>query len=135
MNSGIISTTVVRKQKDGTFTVRSPFANFVAQGRDRGAALTKFIQMLFAYTVAQQRQAEASRGRGRPSKNYESVLHVQVQKEVRDKFDSIATQYELSKSDTIALLLECFELMKEEFEPVEEMKELEGKLLQPVGAR
>lgn len=135
INTAIMSTAVARKI-DRDWTVQSPLAGFIAHGKDRISAVTKFIEMLGAYMFAQQRQAEseAARGRGRPSKNYEAHIHVQVQRETKDRFDVVTKEFNLSQSETILFLLDSFDMLKLEFVSAEEMNEAEKRLLQPVGA-
>lgn len=135
INTAIMSTAVVRKSKtESGWTVQSPLVGFVAQHRDRLGALTKFIEMLGAYMFAQQRQAESKRERGRPSKNYDAHIHVQVQKETKQRFDDIAEEFKLSQSETIVFLLDSFDIFRDEFVSKTEMEEAEGRVLQLAGA-
>lgn len=81
---------------------------------------------------AQQKQTSlATRDRGRPSKNYDAHLHIQVEKAVKERFDEIATEYDLSQSETIVFLLDSFEILRQEFVQQSEMDEAERRVLQP----
>ena len=135
-NTAIMSTAVARRSKtDNTWTVQSPLAGFVATGKDRASSLTKFIEMLAAYTFAQQRQSQEKRERGRPSKNYNAHIHVQCHQETRDRIEAISVEFKLSQSETIVFLLDSLEILREEFVSKTEMDEAEGRMqLQFAGA-
>ncbi len=133
INAAVMSTAVAR-ETDGVWTVRTPLVGFIAQGNDRKNALVKFIEMLGAFMFAQQRQAQTSRGVGRPSKHYDAHIHVQVQKDVKTRFDGVADQYKLSQSETIVFLLDCLDILQEEFVSDKEMGDAEKQVLQLTGA-
>ena len=127
-----ITKTAVTKRGEGSnnWTVRSPLASFVAQGSNKPNALSKFIEMLGAYMYAQQRHAQSLRRPGRPSKNYDAHIHVQVQAATKGRFDAVAEEYKLSQSETIVFLLECLDILKEEFATEAEMQDAENRVLQ-----
>jgi hypothetical protein len=130
-----MSTAVARKSKtDHTWTVQSPLAGFVATGKDRTHALTKFIEMLGAYMFAQQRQSQEKRERGRPSKNYNAHIHVQCVKETKDRFEAVSVEFKLSQSETIIFLLDALDILREDFVSKTDMDEAEGRVLQFAGA-
>jgi hypothetical protein len=134
INTTLMSTTAVARKLEGSnkWTVHSPAASFHSTGQDRSAALTKYIEMIGAHMYAQQKQTSlATRGRGRPSKNYDAHLHIQVEKAVKERFDEIATAYDLSQSETIVFLLDSFEILRQEFVQQSEMDEAERRVLQP----
>lgn len=133
VNTAIINTAIARKS-DNHWTVQSPLAGFLATGKDRQSALTKFFEMLGAYMFAQQRQSQGKRERGRPSKNYDAHIHVQVQRETKDRFDSVAIEFNLSQSETIVFLLDSLEILREDFVSKTEMEEAERRVLQVAGA-
>lgn len=135
INTAIMSTAVARQNKtDNNWTVHSPLAPFYATGKNRTGALTKFIEMLGAYMFAQQRLSETKRERGRPSKNYDAHIHVQVQKETKDRFEAVAAEFNLSQSETIVFLLDSFAILRDEFVSKTDMDEAEGRVLQLAGA-
>jgi hypothetical protein len=136
INTAIMSTAVARRSRtDNNWTVQSPLAGFVATGKDKQNALTKFIEMLGAYMFAQQRQSQGKRERGRPSKNYDAHIHVQVQKETKERFDAVAIEFNLSQSETIVFLLDSLEILRDDFVSKTEMDEAEGRVLQLAGAK
>lgn len=131
MNAAIMSTVVARKMGTGanTYTVRSPLASFVATAKDRAAALTRFTEMHVAYSYAQLKHSQTTKVPGRPSKNYDAHLHIQVQATTKAKFDAIAVTYNLSQSETLVFLLDCLDILKDEFIPKEEMDAAEQRVL------
>lgn len=139
INTALMSTTAVARKLDGNnnWTVQTPVAPaLIAHGKDKPAALTKYIEMIGAYMYAQQRQqSQSSRGRGRPSKNYDAHLHIQIEKSVKERFDAIAEEFDLSQSETIVFLLDSLEILKIEFVSENEMNEAEGRVLQFAGAK
>lgn len=131
INTAITETAVVSKTEvegKSTYIVRSPLASFVAPGKDRQAALTNFIQMMGAYYVAQQRQGEIQRKPGRPSKHYDTHVHVQVSDQTKARFEQFGKEYHLSQSETIIFLLNCADILKDEFVKRDEIKTVEDRL-------
>ncbi len=134
INAAILNTAVVRNPEGKQFTVRSPLASFVATGKDRQGALDSFLQMNGAYVFFQQRHVQASRGPGRPSKHYDAQMHIQVQTPIKQRFEAVAEDYNLSQSETIVFLLECLDILKVDFVSKEEMEQAEKRIFQLAGA-
>lgn len=134
INTAIMSTAVARRPEanNNYWSIRTPLAGFIAQHRDRNSALDKFIEMMGAYMFAQERQSQASRARsgpGRPSKNYEKSLHIQVHESTKERFEAVAKEPDLSQSETIVFLLDSLDILRLDFVSMQEMEEAEKRVL------
>lgn len=134
-DTAILGSAIARKD-DKFWIIQSPLVPFPAEDKDKIEALKKFLQLVAAYLFAQDRQAKLNRGGpGRPSKNYGTHLHIQVQTSTKDKFDLVSKEFKLSQSETLDFLLSSFDILKHDIVSKEEIAQAEDRMrLQFVGA-